>query len=124
MMSRPTRPPRHHRNALRCRDNVATVWAAATMSRQDSGVESFAELSWLAWDTEDGRSSTRCRLASKVLPVCVASHVVVTTCRFYGVSNRGVLRIVVVSSFASALPFVGETSQQWQGVRLAEEMGR
>ncbi|MQM21157.1 hypothetical protein Taro_054191 [Colocasia esculenta] len=27
----------------------------------DGGVESFAELSWLVWDTEDGRSSTRCR---------------------------------------------------------------
>ncbi|MQL90503.1 hypothetical protein Taro_023098 [Colocasia esculenta] len=31
---------------------------------------------------------------SGALPVCVASHVMVTTCRFYRGSNRGVLHTV------------------------------
>ncbi|MQL68585.1 hypothetical protein Taro_000812 [Colocasia esculenta] len=34
MISRPARPPRHHRDALERRDKVATTWAAATVSRQ------------------------------------------------------------------------------------------
>ncbi|MQM12908.1 hypothetical protein Taro_045828 [Colocasia esculenta] len=43
----------------------------------------------------------------------------------YGVSDRVVLSVPsLVSSFASALSFVGETSQQWQGVRRAKETGR
>ncbi|MQM19319.1 hypothetical protein Taro_052321 [Colocasia esculenta] len=46
---------------------------------------------------------------AQVLPVCVASRVVVTTCRFYRVSDRGDLR---------------ETSQQRQGACRAEETGR
>ncbi|MQM00893.1 hypothetical protein Taro_033637 [Colocasia esculenta] len=34
MMSRPAWPPRHHHDALKRRNLVATAWAAATMSRQ------------------------------------------------------------------------------------------
>ncbi|MQM14502.1 hypothetical protein Taro_047433 [Colocasia esculenta] len=48
-----------------------------------------------------------------VLSVCVAIHVAVTTCRFYGVSDRGVLRTVA-----------GKTSQQRQGAHRAEETGQ
>ncbi|MQL77159.1 hypothetical protein Taro_009567 [Colocasia esculenta] len=48
-----------------------------------------------------------------VLPVCVAIRVVVTTCRFYGVFDYGVLRTIA-----------SETSQQCQGARRAKEMGR
>ncbi|MQL98612.1 hypothetical protein Taro_031325, partial [Colocasia esculenta] len=34
MMSRPARPPQHHRDALERRDLIATAWAAAIVSRQ------------------------------------------------------------------------------------------
>ncbi|MQL79667.1 hypothetical protein Taro_012131 [Colocasia esculenta] len=42
----------------------------------------------------------------------------------YGVSNHVVLPYRASYSFASALPFAGETSQQRQGARWAEETGR
>ncbi|MQL76301.1 hypothetical protein Taro_008684 [Colocasia esculenta] len=42
----------------------------------------------------------------------------------YGVSDRVVLPYRASCSFSSALPFVGETSQQWQGAHRAEETGR
>ncbi|MQL99818.1 hypothetical protein Taro_032548 [Colocasia esculenta] len=58
------------------------------------------------------RSSPYPRPTGGVLPVCVASHVVVTTCKFYGVSDHGVLHTI------------GETSQQRQDARRAKETGR
>ncbi|MQL81400.1 hypothetical protein Taro_013874 [Colocasia esculenta] len=42
----------------------------------------------------------------------------------YGVSNRVIFPHCASCSFASALSFVGETSQQRQGARRAEETGR
>ncbi|MQM13848.1 hypothetical protein Taro_046775 [Colocasia esculenta] len=77
---------------------------------EDGGVESFAELSWLAWDTEDDRSSTRCRLAS---PFLTASLFVAPK------PLREVKRGTVVRP-----DYDGETSQQRQGARWAEETGR
>ncbi|MQL87506.1 hypothetical protein Taro_020049 [Colocasia esculenta] len=92
--SRRLGPPRQCRDRVGRRDMVATARCVVTSAETghglaefrvfvesslfplldvpvapvlDSGVESFTELSWLAWDTEDGWSSTRCRLASPFL---------------------------------------------------------
>ncbi|MQL78706.1 hypothetical protein Taro_011149 [Colocasia esculenta] len=59
------------------------------------------------WVADKMSVDTPDRLTSGgVLPICVASRVVVTTCRFYGVSDRG------------------EVSQQRQGACQAEETGQ
>ncbi|MQL92889.1 hypothetical protein Taro_025521 [Colocasia esculenta] len=76
MMSQPAMLPRHHRDAPLHRDLVATGGAVVI-------------------------ALARCVTTI----VETASCVVVTTCRFYGVSDHG------------------KTSQQWQGARRAEETG-
>ncbi|MQL93282.1 hypothetical protein Taro_025927 [Colocasia esculenta] len=86
MMSRPPRPPRHHRNSLGCLDTVVTARWVVTIAET---------VVW--WSRHAGSMEFSTVVFSVPL---------------------------VVSSFASALPFVGETSQQRQGAHWAEETGR
>ncbi|MQL98312.1 hypothetical protein Taro_031019, partial [Colocasia esculenta] len=112
--------------------------------------ESLAELSWLVWDAEDSfefypaqasqsffslRRSLRARnrLERSGLVFLVQAEfppsVFYLPCgghdeQSYGVSDREYFPYHVSFSFVSALPFVGESSQQRQGARRAEETGR
>ncbi|MQL88832.1 hypothetical protein Taro_021405, partial [Colocasia esculenta] len=68
-------------------------------------------------------------VASVLCPGRVPSVCVYLPCgghdeQSYGVSDRAHFPYRATCSFASALPFVGETSQQRQGARRAEETGR
>ncbi|MQM04287.1 hypothetical protein Taro_037086 [Colocasia esculenta] len=95
MMLRPTRLLRHHRDALGCRDKVTTARAVVIVSRQVGFSLSMYPAMW--WSRRAG---------STEFPTVVFSVP------------------LVVSRFASALSFVGETSQQQQGVHREEETGR
>ncbi|MQM21713.1 hypothetical protein Taro_054757 [Colocasia esculenta] len=95
MMSRPAWRPRHHRDALGCHDKVATTWSAATVSQQ----------TWVE-DKTSVDAPDRLTSGSTEFPTVVFSVP------------------LVVSSFASALLFVGETSQQRKDARRAEETGQ
>ncbi|MQL83086.1 hypothetical protein Taro_015569 [Colocasia esculenta] len=99
IVSRQGRALRQGRDGPTRRDyNRDRLWSC-----EDSGVELFAELSWLDWDAE----------------LCCGHDE-----QSYGVSDRVVLPYRASCSFASALPLVGETSQQRQGTRRAKETGR
>ncbi|MQM22266.1 hypothetical protein Taro_055316 [Colocasia esculenta] len=68
-----------------------------------------------AWDTEDNRSSTQCRLAKRETLV----FLVQAESPLFVFASR----VVVTTSSRPELPTVCETSQQRQGVRQAEETG-
>ncbi|MQM22218.1 hypothetical protein Taro_055267 [Colocasia esculenta] len=114
----------------------------------DGSVKSFAELSWLAWDTEDGRSSTQYRLASPFLtaslfealePPREARHETVVRPNYGGYccvlcvlphsdetwsdKDTGMFGIASLSPDYDH-PITCETSQQRRGAHRVEETGR
>ncbi|MQL97607.1 hypothetical protein Taro_030297 [Colocasia esculenta] len=78
----------------------------------DGDVESFVELSWLGLGHQG-------QLEFYPVQPCGGHDE-----QSYRVSDRVYLPYRASCSFTSALPFVGETSQQRQGACRAEEMGR
>ncbi|MQM19793.1 hypothetical protein Taro_052805 [Colocasia esculenta] len=131
IMSRRRVRSRHGRDAPERRVRVATDESAATWSRRPA----LSQLSWLVWDAEDSLEFYPAQASQSFfsLPRSLRPRNRLERSRIrrlwthltsYGVSDREYFPYRVSFSFASALPFVGETSQQRQGTRRAEETGR
>ncbi|MQM19482.1 hypothetical protein Taro_052485, partial [Colocasia esculenta] len=111
---------------------VAFLKATGPMSPSQS--RHLTELLWLVWDAEDSLEFYPAQASQSFfsLPRSLRprNHLERSgPCgghdeQLYGVSDREYFPYRVSFSFASALPFVGESSQQRQGARRAEETGR
>ncbi|MQL70732.1 hypothetical protein Taro_003050 [Colocasia esculenta] len=117
-----------------CASSLADSGAEGKTVVRTVACESLAELSWLVWDAEDSlefypvqASQSFFSLPRSLRPQnCLERS---GLCgghdeQSYGVSDREYFPYRVSFSFASALPFVGESSQQRQGACRAEETGR
>ncbi|MQL88544.1 hypothetical protein Taro_021099 [Colocasia esculenta] len=108
ILSRRPFQSRHDRDALEHRNVIASARASATLSRQ--------ELSWLVWDAEDGLG---------VLPGTGQPVLFLTASLLVAPEPLGEVRLLNSGRVrVGRRRRGGETSQQWQGARRAEETGR
>ncbi|MQL83068.1 hypothetical protein Taro_015542 [Colocasia esculenta] len=133
IMSQLARPPRHHRDALVRHDKVAMAWATTTVSQHGCDGLMHHDYSRDRLSRSPGARHLRACPVREVVTVAwdprprAPVEPTVWWSRRAGSTEFPTVVfsvLLVVSSFASALPFVGETSQQRQGVRRAEETGR